>query len=143
MIATVERVTYAYPGAAAPALLDVTVDVDEGEFILATGESGGGKSTLLRLFNGLVPQFYGGRYGGRVRVGGLDAAVTPARRMATLAGMVFQEPETQGIADVVEDEIAFGMEQQGVARDVMLARAAAVLDQLGIAHLRDRRLATL
>ena len=115
MIARVRGVTYSYPRTADRALDSVTVDVPQGTFGLLTGPSAGGKTTLLRVFNGLVPQFHGGRYSGTAEVAGLDPAHTPARRMAGIAGMVFQEPEAQAIADTVEDEIVFGMEQHGLA----------------------------
>ncbi|MBE7518636.1 MAG: ATP-binding cassette domain-containing protein [Thermoflexaceae bacterium] len=143
MIARLDSITYSYPRANSPALLDVTASIAEGAFVLLAGPSAGGKSTLLRVFNGLVPQFHGGTFSGMARVAGLDPARTPSRRMATIAGMVFQEPESQAIADTVEDEIAFGMEQQGVAPDAMRRRIDALLASMRVEHLRFRRLATL
>ncbi len=145
MIATVRGLSYAYPGAefGSSALSEVGLDVLEGAFGLVAGPSAGGKSTLLRVFNGLVPQFHGGIYSGTAEVAGLDPARTPARRMAAVAGMVFQEPEAQAIADTVEDEVAFGMEQQGVAPAEMRRRMDGLLAALGVEHLRHRRLATL
>ncbi|MGD9932961.1 MAG: ABC transporter ATP-binding protein [Dehalococcoidia bacterium] len=119
------------------------MEVAEGDFTLVAGPSAGGKSTFLRLFNGLVPQFHGGRLAGSVTVSGLDASRTPARVMASRAGMVFQEPEAQSVALTVEEDLVFGMEQQGVPPSVMEARASELLGQLGIVHLRSRRLATL
>jgi energy-coupling factor transport system ATP-binding protein len=143
VIARVDGLSYAYPDSRGAALSEIDATIDEGESVVLCGPSGGGKSTLLRSLNGLVPQFYGGRYSGRVTVAGLDAAATPARRLATVVGMVFQEPESQCIADTVEDEIAFGMEQQGVPRAEMVRRCDAGLDRLHIGHLRHRRVATL
>ncbi|MGE5594687.1 MAG: ABC transporter ATP-binding protein [Hyphomicrobiales bacterium] len=142
-IATLRGLAYTYPSRKEPALRDASFDLPEGAFTLVAGPSAGGKSTLLRLFNGLVPQFHGGRLTGQIEVAGLDPARTPARRMATLAGMVFQEPEAQAIAETVEDEIAFGMEQHGVPRAEMHARLDELLPAVGIEHLRHRRLATL
>lgn len=143
MIATLSGVTYTYPGAAKPALRDASLQIPEGSFVLVAGPSAGGKSTLLRLFNGLVPQFHGGRLSGSIDVGGMDPSRTPARRMALIAGMVFQEPEAQAVTDTVEDEVAFGMEQHGVAPEEMGRRMERLLDELGIEHLRFRRLSTL
>ena len=143
MIASIRGLTYRYPSASNPALDAVDLDVREGEFTLLAGPSAGGKSTLLRVFNGLVPQFHGGTLAGSVTVAGLDPTRTPARQMAALAGMVFQEPESQAITDMVEDEIAFGMEQQGLDRETMQRRLDRLLAQLGIEHLRHRALATL
>ncbi len=143
MIATVRGLTYRYPGADSPALRNVSLDVDEGAFLLLAGPSAGGKSTLLRLFNGLIPQFHGGQISGEMRVGELDPARTPTRQMARIAGMVFQEPEAQSVADTVEEEIAFGMEQHGVPAPEMRRRVEALLASLRIEHLRVRTLATL
>lgn len=143
MIARLYDVTYCYPNAPAPALSGVDLEVADGTFALVAGPSAGGKSTLLRVFNGLVPQFYGGRFQGRVEVAGLDPLHTPSREIATRVGMVFQEPEAQSIADVVEDELAFGMEQQGVPPADMHRRIDSILASLDLDHLRHRRLATL
>ncbi len=143
MIATVKEVTYRYPGRKEAALKDVSVSFEAGSFTLLAGPSGGGKSTLLRLLNGLVPQFHGGRLGGASCVAGFDPARTPTRQMATVAGMVFQEPEAQSVSETVEDEIAFGMEQRGMAPAVMREVLEGLLRTVGIERLRGRRLATL
>ncbi|MCL4230526.1 MAG: ATP-binding cassette domain-containing protein [Dehalococcoidia bacterium] len=143
MIAGLHGLSYSYPRAESPALHDVNASIAEGAFTLLSGPSAGGKSTLLRVFNGLVPQFHGGVFSGTARVAGLDPARTPSRQMASIAGMVFQEPEAQAIADTVEDEIAFGMEQQGIAPALMRRRIGGLLTALGIEGLRHRRLATL
>ena len=143
MIAHLSDIAFAYPGAPAPALRDVSFEVEEGDFTLLAGPSAGGKSTLLRLFNGLIPQFHGGVLHGTMSVAGFDPARTAARRMASIAGMVFQEPEAQAIAEFVEDDIAFAMEQQGVPRPEMHRRVSRLLEALAIEHLRHRRLATL
>lgn len=142
-VARLDHVSYSYPNGPNPALVDVSLTVGDGELSLLAGESGSGKSTLLRLFNGLVPQFHGGRLEGRVEVAGIDPSRTPARQVSLIAGMVFQEPEAQAIAETVEEEIAFGMEQHGLPRSAMRCRLEGVLSELGIAHLRRRTLRTL
>jgi len=139
----VSGLTFAYPHAAQPVLRDVTLSIQEGEAVLVVGPSGGGKSTFLRCLNGLVPHFHGGRFAGRVTAGGLDTLSHQPRDLARIVGMVFQDPESQFVADVVEDELAFGMENMGVPRLTMRKRVEEVLDVLGIAHLRRRRLDTL
>ena len=132
MIATLTGVSYRYPGATEDALTEANLRVEEGEFALVAGPSAGGKSTLLRLFNGLIPQFHGGRLRGEVRVAGVDPSRTPAREVARIAGMVFQEPEAQAVTDLVEQEIAFGMEQQGMPPPEMRRRLGDVLELLDI-----------
>ena len=142
-LSLLDNLSYSYPGSEGPALDSVSLEIEAGTFTLLAGPSAGGKSTLLRTFNGLVPQFHGGTLSGRALVDGVDPARTPARRMALLVGMVFQEPEAQAIAETVEQEIAFGMEQHAIAPPEMTARMDRVLERLGIGHLRYRRLATL
>src|SRR5689334_391102 len=93
---------YSYPGAARPALNQVSFDLSEGEFVLVCGPSGGGKSTLLRAINGLVPHFHGGRWQGDVTVAGLNTRVTPPRDLAAHVGFVFQDPDAQFVVELVE-----------------------------------------
>jgi energy-coupling factor transport system ATP-binding protein len=137
-----EHVTFTYPEAGAPALVDVDVAVDEGEFCLVVGETGAGKSTLLRAVNGLVPHFTGGTLLGRVVVDGVST-VTPPRELADRVGVVGQNPAAGFVSDVVEDELAYAMENLGVPADAMRRRVEDVLDLLGIADLRRRPLTTL
>ena len=139
----VEALSFSYPNAERPALADATFSVAEGELLLVIGPSGGGKSTLLRCLNGLIPHFHGGSLSGRVVVAGLDPHTEQARDMARAVGMVFQHPESQMVAETVEDEIAFGMENLGVERPAMRKRIEETLDLLRIVPLRRRRLDTL
>jgi len=138
-----DDVTYRYPGAGASILKGLSLDVDEGEFLLVIGPSGSGKSTLLRCLNGLVPHFYGGTINGWIRVAGRDPMALGPRGMADAVGFVFQDPEAQFVVDKVEDEIAFAMENAAMDPPLMRKRVEEVLDQLGIAHLRHRSVNTL
>ncbi len=143
-----QRVTYRYPQPAgsqplAPALDELSVQIDEGELILVIGPSGAGKSTFLRCLNGLTPHFYGGVLSGQVQVAGRDPVALGPQGMAHAVGMVFQDPETQFVTDQVEDELVFGMENQALPPALMRKRVEEVLDQLTIAHLRGRRMNTL
>ncbi len=122
---------------------DVDFTVEEGELLLLVGPSGSGKSTLLRCVNGLIPHFHGGRFSGRVVVAGIDTRTRQPRDLAHAAGMVFQEPEAQTVGRVVDEEIAFGLENLGLARALIRKRLEEGLDALAIAHLRARKLSTL
>jgi energy-coupling factor transporter ATP-binding protein EcfA2 len=135
-------VSYWYPNAEQPALHDVDLEAGAG-LTLVAGGSGGGKSTLLRLLDGLVPQFHGGRVSGSARVAGLDPFRTPVRVMAGKAGLVFQDVETQSVYGTVEREVAFGLENAGMPRPAMRDLVDAALAALSIEYLRTRRLATL
>lgn len=138
-----QQVTYHYPESAVPALDGVTLEIPQGEFLLLSGPSGSGKSTLQRCFNGLVPHFYGGTFSGEVEVFGHDPVAEGPREMSRLVGLVFQDPEAQCVATIVEDELAFAMENHALPAATMGQRIEEVLDRLGIAHLRGRRLETL
>ncbi len=142
-IVHIHNVTYRYPGADRPALRDLSLDVQEGEFLLVTGVSGAGKSTFLRLLNGLVPHFYGGVLSGRVRVAGRDPVALGPGEMSGTVGLVFQDPEAQFVAEIVEDELAFGMENAGLPVPLMRRRVEEALHAVGIEHLRARRVNTL
>nr|MBC7244669.1 energy-coupling factor ABC transporter ATP-binding protein [Chloroflexota bacterium] len=138
-----QDVTFRYPHSDHTVLNQVSLTIQEGDFVLVVGPSGSGKSTLLRTLNGLVPHFSGGRISGKIRVAGYDPIAEGPHRMSSIVGLVQQDPETQFVVDTVEDELAFGMENQGLPQTVMRKRVEEVLDQLGIAHLRHRRISSL
>ena len=139
----IDRATFTYPEGTTVAIRDVSVRVDPGKTVLLRGASGSGKSTLLRCLNGLVPKSSGGRFTGTVRVCGLDTHDHPLRVLGSHVGFVFQHPEAQFIFDDVESELAFGLENLGLPRTLIRRRIEEVLDQVGIAGLRRRRVATL
>ena len=138
-----DQVTVTYPDAAEPALRDVCLHVPEGEMCLVVGATGTGKSTLLRAVNGLVPHFTGGTMAGRVTVDGRSTRDHRPRDLADVVALVLQDPTSGFVADVVEDEIAFGMEWLGLAPAVMRRRVEETLDLLGLTELRARPLGTL
>ena len=139
----VENLSFTYNGTDKPALQNVSLTIDDGEFVLITGASGGGKSTLCRCFNGLVPHFYGGTISGQVEVQGMDIVRHSTRDLAVKVGMVFQDPENQLVTTDVEREIAFGLENLGLSKDLIARRIEESLDTVGIAALRLRKLGEL
>jgi len=143
-----DNVTYYYPSSEYAvergAVLDgASLHIAPGEFVLVVGVSGAGKSTLLRCLNGLVPHFYGGTLTGRIRVDGRDPVALGPRQMSRSVGFIFQDPEAQAVVDVVEDELAFAMENLGFSRATMHERIEWALQQLDIVALRTRKLSTL
>ncbi|WP_030866723.1 ABC transporter ATP-binding protein [Streptomyces sp. NRRL F-2747] len=138
-----EQVSVTYDGAARPSLRDVDLVVPEGELTLLVGPSGVGKSTLLGAVCGLVPHFTGGTLRGRVTVDGRDTRTHKPRELADVVGTVGQDPLAHFVTDVVEDELAYGMESLGLAPAVMRRRVEETLDLLGLNELRDRPIATL
>jgi energy-coupling factor transport system ATP-binding protein len=138
-----EHVTVTYPDALSPTLVDVSFEVPEGELCLVVGVTGSGKSTLLRAVNGLVPRFSGGVLAGSVVIDGRSTADLPPRDLAEVVGVVGQDPAAGFVTDFVEDELAYAMENLGVAPDVMRRRVEDILDLLGLHDLRNRPLSSL
>jgi energy-coupling factor transport system ATP-binding protein len=133
-----KNLTYTYPGASKPSIIDVSIKVAKGEFVLITGPSGCGKTTLCRTFNGLVPHFYQGEVKGEITVAGQNTLERHTYEMAKHVGLVFQNPENQLFALSVEKDVAFGLENNGVSRDVMRKKVDWALNQTGIYDLRER-----
>ncbi len=124
-------------------LRHVDLTLDEGELVLVSGRTGVGKSTLLGVITGLVPRFTGGVLSGDVLLDGTSIVEQPPRERAHLVGYVGQDPLAGFVADTVEEELAYGMEQLGTAPETMRRRVEETLDLLGIADLRARDLRTL
>jgi energy-coupling factor transporter ATP-binding protein EcfA2 len=137
-ILSFEGVTYSYPGVQRPALQDVSFALAPGEFCLLAGLSGHGKSTLLRAACGLVPHFHGGSFAGRVTLAGLDTREHGPARLGTLAGALFQDPETQLVMSSVRSELALAQESRGQSATAVARGVEEVALALGIDHLLDR-----
>jgi energy-coupling factor transport system ATP-binding protein len=135
-----QQVTVTYTDAPAPALREVNLRIEEGELALVVGRTGVGKSTLLRVINGLVPHFTGGTLVGRVLIEGRETRAQPPRELADVVGFVGQDPLAGFVTDTVEEELAYTMEQLAVPVDVMRKRVEETLDLLGVADLRSRSL---
>lgn len=138
-----ENVTFSYADANYPILENVNLTIPSGELALVVGKTGSGKSTLLSLINGLVPNFTGGNFIGDVLVNDRSIRRYPPRDFADLVGIVRQDPRASFVTDVVEDELAYGMEQLGISPSTMRRRVEEVLDLLGLNELRNRSLTSL
>ena len=136
-IVSCENLTYSYPTSEGAALTDVTFELSSGEYVGVVGPNGGGKSTLVRLLNGLLRPD-----SGSVRVGELDPATEPylVRRRV---GMLFQNPENGLVAPFVEDDVAFGLENLGVPREEMRERVREAIRAVGLEGYERREPHTL
>jgi energy-coupling factor transport system ATP-binding protein len=103
------------------------------------GPSGSGKTTLLRALAGLVPHFHGGRFAGRVRVGGEDTRTTRPADLAGTVASVFQDPEDQAAMALVRNEVAFGLENLGFPPEEIWPRVMNALADVGAEDLAARR----
>jgi energy-coupling factor transport system ATP-binding protein len=143
-----EGVSYWYPngsasaaasaGAAVPALDRVDLEIGPGELCLLAGLSGHGKSTLLRAACGLVPHFHGGRFAGRVTLAGCDTRTHGPAQLGGLAGVLFQDPETQLVLSTVRAELALALESRGHGPAAVARGVEEVALALGIDGLLDR-----
>ncbi|MBN2847202.1 MAG: energy-coupling factor transporter ATPase [Coriobacteriia bacterium] len=128
------QVTFVYPGAERPALDGVSITVAPGECVALLGSNGSGKSTLARMCNALlVPEI------GTVMVDGMDTRDHDAMwRIRSRVGFVQQNPENQIVGTVVEEDVAFGPENLGVAREELRTRVDAALAAVGLDGLQRR-----
>ena len=127
--------SYSYPGAAAPALRSLDLEVEPGEFVVLAGRSGSGKSSLLRACCGLVPHYHGGEASGVLEVCGLDVREHGPAELGGLVGLVGQDPETQVVSATVRGELELPLELRG---EPDAARARAI-EEVG-PGARDRRI---
>jgi len=134
---SVEHLSYAYPGVSdapsVPVFVDLELSIEEGSFAAVLGSNGCGKSTLAKHFNSILLPC-----GGKVYVGGMDTS-DPEKLIAIrrTVGMVFQNPDNQIVANVVEEDVAFGPENLGVAAPVIRQRVDAALKQVGMYEYRN------
>lgn len=137
------KIDFRYADDEPAVLAEIDLSVEDGELMVLAGPTGVGKSTLLGVVAGLVPTFTGGTLRGDVLLDGASILDLPARDRAHAIGFVGQNPASWFVTDTVEEELAFGMEQLGVAPATMRRRVEETLDLLGIADLRSRDLRTL
>lgn len=141
-IVLVENLNYSYPplvpgDPVVDALQGISLTVRRGETLAVMGPSGAGKSTLCLALCAVVPHSTGGVFGGRVTICGQDTRTTTPAHLSACVGVVFQDPESQLFSATVEDEVAFGLESQGMLRDDMRQR---VNWALGLVGMSDHRL---
>ncbi len=125
------------------ALSDISLQIEEGEFVGIIGSSGSGKTTLTHVLNGVVPHYYGGDFYGSAVIGGLDTVTAAPTQLAQMTGSVFQDIDGQMVASVVEDELLFGLENFGLPRAEIEKRIEDALETVGIRELRYRSIFSL
>ena len=132
-----ENVTYTYPAAedatGIPVFENLNLTIEQGSFVAILGSNGSGKSTLAKHFNSILLPC-----GGKVYVGGMDTS-DPEKLIAVrrTVGMVFQNPDNQIVANVVEEDVAFGPENLGIAAPAIRQRVDNALKQVGMYHYRN------
>lgn len=127
-----ENLSYRYPDDALPALDGISLEIRRGSFVAVLGPNGSGKSTLAKHFNAiLLPE------GGKVYIGGMDSADEALLiQIRRTVGMVFQNPDNQIVANVVEDDVAFAPENLGVPPEEIRRRVDEALKTVGMYEYR-------
>jgi len=124
-LVTIDGVSFSYEGQQTPALKNITFDILEGEWLAIVGHNGSGKSTLAKLLNGLqFPQQ------GKISVCGTELTEATVWEVRKNVGMVFQNPDNQFVGTTVRDDVAFGLENHGVPREIMVERVQTSLDKV-------------
>ena len=135
--------TFRYREGSSPVVRDVNLVIPDGAFAGITGSAGSGKSTLTYAMNGIIPHCYPGDFFGSVTVEGYDTCETSLTDISRLVDSVCQDIDSQIVSSIVEDEMLYGLENFGVPHSQIEARVTEALDDMGIADLRDRVIASL
>ena len=139
---TLRNVSFQYEGCG-EGVHDIDLIVHDGECVVLTGPSGGGKTTLTRLINGLAPSYYQGTQKGSVSVNGTEITTLPSWRIGQEIGSVFQDPKSQFFSSELAGEIAFACENYGMAKQEIRTRTEEAIASLGLDALRLRPLDVL
>ena len=139
----VKNVSYIYSDSKEKALNNVSFTVNDGEIVLCTGRSGCGKSTVIRVINGLCPGYYGGTIEGLVSIDGEITSRMDLTEISRRVGTLFQDPERQFFALNVEDEIVFALEWMGIDRDEIKRRLESVIKRFSLGDIRNNSIAAL
>ena len=129
----IDNLTFTYDGQETPALDGINITLNEGEFVAVLGHNGSGKSTLAKHLNGILLPC-----GGKVYVDGIDTSDEEQLfALRRLVGMVFQNPDNQIVASVVEEDVAFGPENLGIPPEEIRQRVDYALKTVGMYHKRS------
>ena len=146
-----QDVSFSYPASTLPdserqaggALKHISCTIEDGSFVLLCGTSGCGKTTMTRLFNGLIPHYHEGTYTGSVYLDGKDTRDLSLFDISLKVGSVFQNPRSQFFNVDTTSELAFGPENHGIAEDLVRDRVKRVAAQLKLEPLLDRSIFSL
>ena len=134
----VENLSFRYRRRSELAIEGISFSLQPGQVMLIAGSSGCGKTTLMRCINGLIPQTYTGDMNGSIRLFGKAVGEMEMAEISQTVGTVLQDPERQILGSYVLNEVAFGLESLGIAREEIIPRVDKALARLNIEYLRNR-----
>ena len=135
-----ENVNYKYPLEEKNTLKNINIEIKKGEFWAVIGKNGSGKTTLCNILRRFVPDFYKGELTGKITLEGKELKDYSQKEIVQKIGFVFQNPFTQisGVKNTVFEEIAYGLENLGVEREIIISEVEKILKLLEIEKLRDK-----
>ena len=136
----IDNLTYRYETSTDNELENIDLTIEPGEFIVVTGRSGCGKTTLSKCINGLIPYFHEGDFSGDVFIDGLNTKDLSLHEIGEKVGSVFQDPRSQFFTTDTTDEVAFGCQNLGLPRADIINRLDEAFRDLNIEQLRDRNI---
>lgn len=142
-IIEVQSVSYSYPNCSAQALNELSLSVQEGDFVGIVGPFGAGKSTLALALSGAIPHHFRGNFFGKILVAGMDTCTVALTDISKIVGSITQDINSQMVASIVEDELLFGLENFAVPHTEIPERITYALETVGISNLRFREIASL
>ncbi len=119
-------------------LKNINLEISDGEFVLITGPTGAGKTTLCLSMAGLIPHHYNGYMKGNIYLFGKDTSQMQSHEIAKTVGIVFQDPESQFLTMSVEDEIAFALENLALPREEIRERIYEAASLVKVEDLLER-----
>ncbi len=142
-VVSVEHLTYTYPLAKEPALKDVSLSVEKGDFVIITGPNGVGKTTLLMSMAGAIPHYYGGTMEGMVFTGGKAVTQHNIADLASSVGVILSDYKAQIVTLTVGEEMAFTLENHGFPPEEIRRRSKEALKKVHLDGLEEREVTTL
>ena len=139
----ITNLNFTYPGRSEPTLNHINTTVEKGDFVLLTGKTASGKSTLLKTINGLIPHSSRGKFQGNVRIDDFSVSDLTLADIGRKVGLLFQNPDNQLFCTTVEDEIGFGLENMGMSLPCIDRAIDEALDLVGLGGSRQRETSTL